>query len=321
MAFITTNEQIKEANSSVTVDLSIASLRSFIADAEDKFRPIFGISAFEELEAKTEEKAFKKMQTAIVNMALFFYADSGQLLISDTGMQVAKSANKLPASDKKIIAFKRGVFRKAWASFEQCLMFMEAEREKFPVWNVSKNRELYVSHFIVFTADFNVSSNIQISEDLFQVLRSEIRAVERDVLPQLMGETFFNAMITKLRNGTNLEEIEDIAATRIRNAIAPLALAAAIPYLQVDITSGGVYQLSEAALSSQSDNIQNRSIPNERVLQSTMNRLISAGESELESLRGWLNTNRASFPGYLEQKVAPMADFNSDLTDTNVFWL
>lgn len=107
MAFITTNEQLKKANSSLTVNLEIKSLLSFLADAESEFRSVIGFDAFVELEGKETLFSYEAMCSAIVNLALYHYADSGQLLISDAGMQVAKSDSRLPASDKKIVSFKR----------------------------------------------------------------------------------------------------------------------------------------------------------------------------------------------------------------------
>src|SRR5690606_10070595 len=99
-----------------------------------------------------------------------------------------------------------------------------------------------------------------------------------------------------------------------------LALAGCIPYLLIEITSNGVFQLSESALSSQSDNIQERSIPQTRALQRTMNRLLSVGEAELETLRAFMNKNTDSFSGYSSQQIAPMASFNDDLKDSNVYF-
>src|SRR5690606_32989337 len=112
-------------------------------DAEDKFRPLLGIAAFGELEGKTTLAAHKRMQAAIVNMALHLYADSGQLLISDQGMHVTKSERLLPASDKKIVSFKRGVFKKAWICFETCISFMESNIADLPIWKDSQERKSY----------------------------------------------------------------------------------------------------------------------------------------------------------------------------------
>lgn len=321
MAFITTIDQIKKANSSVTVDLSINSLRSFLADAEDRFLNIFGTDSFAELEGKTSENAYEKMKSAIVNLALWLYADSGQLLVSDSGMHVSKSPTLLPASDKKIVSFKRGVYRKAWGCFEQCLRYLEAGKLVFPVWHNSDQRKDYFSTFIGYSTVFAQCSSVQVSEDLFQLLRSEIRTVERDSIAPLLGEDIIDDLKTKLLNGTELTAIEQKCISKLQLAIAPLALAGSIPYLLIDISASGIFQVSEAALSSQSDNIEAKNIPNMRSLQRTMNRLISKGEAELESLRIWMNENQASFSGYELQPIAPMASINEDLSDTGFYFM
>lgn len=318
MSFITNNEELKEANSSLTIDLSIESLRSFLADAEDRFMKIIGLLPFGELKEKAETDAHKKMKSAIVNMALFYYADSGQLLISDSGMHVSKSQTLLPASDKKIVSFKKGVSEKAWSDFEMSVFLIEALEADFPVWHASEDRKNYLSSFINFSSIFNLHSSIQVSPQLFQEIRSEIRRVERDSLLPILGEDLMDHLLEKYTGYGPVDTIYKKLHRRICEVIAPLALAGVIPYQVVDFSTRGIFQRSQAA---QSDNIEVEVSANNRSLQRVMNRLISSGEAELESLRMWMNENKEEFPGYEKQAIAPMADINKDLGSTGFYFM
>lgn len=320
MAFITNDQEIKKANSSVTIDLSIESLRSFLADAEDRFMKLIGVLPFQELEVKEDTDAHKKMKSAIVNLALFYYADSGQLLISDSGMHVSKSTNLLPASDKKIVSFKKGVSEKAWADFETCVFLMETQKAEFIVWHAGEDRKRYLCSFINDSSTFNFHSSIRVTPQLFQDIRSEIKRVERDSLLPVLGEDLTDELLAKyIADGAEpISPIFKKLHRRICDVIAPLALAGAIPYQVIDFSSKGIFQRS---LSAQSDNIEVESTANTRSLQRVMNRLISTGEAELESLRIWMNENISEFQGYKKQAIAPMAEINKGLEDTGFYFM
>lgn len=318
MAFISNDQELKEANSSVTIDLSIESLRSFLEDAEDRFMKIIGLLPFEELKEKESSEVHHKMKSAIVNLALFLYADSGQLLISDSGMHVSKSTSLLPASDKKIVSFKKGVSEKAWADFETCVYFMETMKAEFPIWHAGEDRKRYLSSFINFSSTFNLHSSIRVSPQLFQEIRAEISRVERDSLLPILGEDLMDDLLEKYIGDGPVDSIYKKLHRQICDVIAPLALAGTIPYQVVDFSTKGIFQRSQAP---QSDNIEVESTPNARSLQRVMNRLISTGEAELESLRIWLNENIEEFQGYQKQAIAPVAEINKGLEDTGFYFM
>lgn len=321
MKFITTDSQIKEYNSSVTVDLSFESLRSCLQDAETKIITIIGEENADAI-ASTTDFVANLMRAAVVNFALFDYSDSGQLLIGDEGMYVLKSETKLPASDKKIISFKRGCVEKAWKAFETALSIMESKYIDWPIWYLSDERKKYLNSIVNFSSEIEYYSTLKITPHLFQKIRSEIRNVEEDSIQQILGDDVFNQFRLRCLSHS-LDELDRELLKRITRAVAPLSIAYSIPYLSVEVSNEGVYQASQSALASQSDNIEVRASASTRTLQNTMLRLISKGEAELETLRKWMNKNQSSFPGYGGNTIAPMASINQDpdLKDSGVYFM
>ncbi|MDX3913773.1 MAG: hypothetical protein QHC79_09555 [Pseudosphingobacterium sp.] len=310
MKFINSSPQIKQYNSSVTVNLSFESMESFLQDAENKVIAIIGEETADAIAASTDFVA-TLVKAAVVNFALADYSDSGALLISDSGMHVVKGDSKLPASDKKIVAFKRSCVEKAWKALEGAIYQMELHVEDWPIWYLSADRKRYLSNLLNFSNDIEEHTRMLVTPSLFQRLRSEINRCEEDSIQPLLGEAVFDSLRLRYIEHA-LSDLDRQLIKRIVKAVAPLSIAYSIPYLAVEIDANGVYQLSQVALSSQSDNIEQKSSPQARTLQNTMNRLITTGEAELESLRKWMNKNKSGFPGYTDNVIAPMASINDD---------
>lgn len=320
MDFVTTDEQLKKACSAVTVDLSLDSVQSFLVEAESDFIRIIGTAAKDELKAHANHLATEYIRAAAVSLALAEYSSSGALLIQDSGMHVSKSDHLLPASDKKIVAFKRDSYRRGWEFFEKCISQMEADTAAFPNWKVSVEREKYMQLFVDFSFEFDMYSKVKITADLFQRMRSEIRKVEVDIIAPVLGSSVFTELKSKKNNG-GLAGIWQELMERVLRVLGPLSVSEALPYQMVEVAANGVYQLSEMALSSTSDNIEQRNMVQQRVMASVMNRLITEGEAELERLRKWLNKHIGDFPGYIQQSIAPMADINDGLEDSSIYFL
>ncbi|HWK58736.1 MAG TPA: DUF6712 family protein [Parapedobacter sp.] len=322
MIWVTTDEQLKAAVSAVTVDLSIDSLGSFLLEVESDFILLIGKLAKDELVALPDHIATVYIRAAAVNLALAAYASSGAMLISDAGMHVTKSDRNLPASDKKIVAFKRDRHKVGWGYFEKCVAQMEADAVAFPGWKASEERARYMALFVDYSFEFALYSKVNVSPDLYQRLRPEIRKTEIDVLAPVLGSAVWTELKSRKNgDGGDLDGKWQELLEQVLRALGPLALADALPYQMVEVGKDGVFQLSEAALSSTSDNIEARSVVQPRVMAGLLTRLVSEGEAELERLRKFLNANRATFEGAPDHEVAPMAKINEGLDDSNVYFL
>lgn len=322
MIWVTTDEQLKKAVSAVTVDLSINSIDSFLLDVESDFLMLIGKVAKDELVALPDHIATVYMRAACVNLALAAYASSGAMQISDAGMHVTKSDRLLPASDKKIVAFKRDRYRAGWGYFEKCVAQMEADAVAFPGWAASEERARYMTLFIDYSFEFGLYSKVNVSPDLYQRLRPEIRKTEIDMISPVLGSTVWTELkLRKNGGGDGLDGKWQELLEQVLRALGPLAVADAMPYQMVDVGKDGVFQLSEAALSSTSDNIEARNVVQQRVMAGLLTRLVSEGEAELERLRKFLNANRDTFDSAPEHEDSPLSKINEGADDSNVYFL
>lgn len=325
MIFVTTDEQLKEACSAVTVDLRIESVRSFLLEVETDFILIIGKVAKDELVAAPDHEATVFIRAASVHLALAAYASSGSMQISDSGMHVSKSDRLLPASDKKIVNFRRDHHRTGWAFFEKAVQAMDGDAVAFAGWRASEERERFRELLVDYSFEFNRYSKLTIEADVFQRLRKEISTVETDMLEPILGATLLGKLRDK-KNGEDggLGDADSLWRKLLGKALrvlGPMTLAEALPYQLVELGMGGVFQLSEAALSSTSDNIESRAVVQQRVLGNVLLRLVTEGEAEQERLRKFLNKHRDVFADAPVHEIAPLARINEGNEDSNVYFL
>lgn len=318
MRIITQVEQLKEANSAVSVDLALASLASYIDNAEAEFIAIIGEAALTEVMALPV--GLSLIRRAVVDLALAEYSSSGAIEISDKGIHVTKSEKYLPASDKKLLNFRLDSFNRGWRSFEQLIANMEANSAVYPQWRASQNRRDYFSTLFADSGEFSSFGGIGISASLFKVLKPIIQRVQEDVLYNEYGEDLVDSIITKRLDGSlNMDERK--MERKLMRVLAPLALADAIPYQMVQIQEGAVYTASISALSSGSDNVQQFTAAEQSKLRSLLFRLSNEGESKRIGALKWLKENADKFQDFKgrDRIVYPIEKLNDK--DSNVYLL
>lgn len=315
MIFVTNDDQIKEACSAVTVDLSIESLTSFLEDVEHSIIQMVGSESTAAILANTV--ALNAMRRTIVNLTLDKYASSGAVQISDAGIHVTKNDKKLPASDKKLLMFRRDAKERGWTAFEQLISIMESKKLDFSIWATSVERSNYLNTIFHSSTEFSSFAGLSISSDLFQVIKPQIAFVEDDVLGTHFGEELVTDIKGKILTGELSADGKKLLRYWLR-IIGPLAIAEAIPYRSVQLSDSGIYQSSVTALGSNSDNIESQSIAQQRTLNNLMMKLTAIGESNVITAKKWLNANAASFSSYYSEKeIYPMENFNDP--DSNVY--
>lgn len=316
MIFVTNDEQIKEACSGVNVDFSIHSLLSYLEDAEEKLCKIIGEASNDEILA--DVAALKAMRKAIVNLALDAYASTGAVQVSDSGIHVSKSDKLLPASDKKLLSFRRDAKERGWQSFEMLISIMEGRKVDFPTWGASEHRLNYLNTFFHSSSEFGAFSGVSISAHLFQLIRPQIAFVETDVLEANFGE----ALVSEIR-AKHLANVLTPAQKKLLRyflrIVGPLSVAEAIPYRTVQLDENGVYQSSVSTFGTNSDNIEGLSVVQQRILSSLMMKLTTEGEAMIVKARKWLNENAADFPEWQTQVVHPIVNMNDG--DSNVYFM
>lgn len=293
MKYLTTSEQLKKANSSVTQDLKIESLESFVDDAELQVANMLGEPTLAEIELS--EIAITILRRAIANFALASYISSGVVQIDDSGIFVIRSNSKAPASDKKLLTYRLDATNRAWQHMEQLVGYMDGAPTTFPEWINSSFRQIFHCSLFSNSGEFSSFGGISISPSLFQILKPQIRRVEDDVLTPNFGEALIEDLRTKQLAKT--KGLKDTKLERkLLRIVAPLALTEAIPMQLVSIGDQGVFQASIAALGNASDNIQVHSVVEQNKLSFVLGKLESEGYAMLEQTKKWLRLVKADYP-------------------------
>lgn len=300
---ISTSDEIKRHNSAVALELEPESIRSFLDDADlNHILPAIGQQTFDRIiDAKglssissKESALLLLLQKAAVNFALGYYVNSGAVNISNAGISVTKSDKRLPASDKKLVALRRDCFEAAYGALEKAVDYLENNLADFPEYAASDEHKANRAYFINNSKDFQAAGvNIGNSAQLYQVLKTYLAVSESNNIEPLLGPNITQTLRNKILSGSASDK-EKVLVKKIQQCVACFATAEAITYQALSLEADGVFVKSES-VGGISGNTQNKNVPELRLLQQAMNRLVMKGESSLESLRKFLAANKADY--------------------------
>lgn len=325
MALIDTAEELQAANSSITKQLSVSSLQSFLDTAEwNIITPVVGFEQLQELiagkdafaEGSAELQALRLLQRAAVNLALAEYAAFGAVVVDDMGIGVLSGDKKAPASDKKVMALRKQASAYGWGALEQCLRFFENNLGRFAKYTASGERKANLSCFISFSTDF--PQKVRVSAELLFGLRAVVEQCQDNYLGNLLGEALINRLKDSIYNRI-ISPAESQALTYIRRALGSVVLAEAVALRLATLDVTGLYQLSET-VGGISGNVENRSSADLNRVEAIMNKLRRDGEADLERLRKWLNEHSAEFPEYAKSTSDVLGSMNEN-PDSKIFFI
>lgn len=317
MALIDNNTELKRHNSSITGQLNIASIQSFLDDADNKYLiPSIGRAQFDDIvtskptivAGSSKETLLLALQKAAVNFAIAEYSDFGAVQITNSGIGVVKTDNVLPASDKKLMKLRQQSERAGFAALELAVDFAEEHLSDFPLYAASDEHLANRSLFINSSREF--PQKLPVAPDLFAGLKAIIAKVEDEYLLPLLGEDLFADIKEKIL-AKSLQEIDRELLRKIRIAVGSLAIAEGIPYRLVSFDGTGTYVKSET-VGGISGNVENRNPAEIERLQYTMNKLVKDGCEDLERLRKWLNTHAVNYPTYTKSTSDVLNQVNDD---------
>lgn len=316
MRIVTTNDQIKEACSAVSSDFSIQSLQTFLFDAEAEVLRIIGEKTLPEI--ITDDFANRILRSAVVNLALEAYSGTGSVQITDSGIHVMRSDKMAPASDKKLMIFRRDAKERGWRSVEGLLYYFEAHAAKFPIWHGSEERLSYLDTLFRSSSEMAEFAGITLTSHLFQIIRPQLRMVQSDTLEKNFGESIVSHLRSK-QMSNSLSAPEKKLLRMFQRILAPLAIAEAIPYRAVQVTDTGIYQASVSTFGNNSDNVEGLSIVQQRILSSLMTKLISEGESQIIVASKYIEKHPTDFGQFDVNKPYSPEGLNDPESNTYFF--
>lgn len=310
MALFDSIEELKKHNSSIAKGLSLGVVQSFIDEAISKhIVETIGKATFSELvESKSAgidptskmSDLLHLTQKACAHLAIANYVPFGSVLLSDSGAHVHSSSNQLPASDAKLSALRKQAMDDGYHALETLVDFLEKHLDEFQTYANSEAHQNNRSLFINSSKEFNESTSVKISAQLFASIRTEIARLERDSIEPILGTVLSSFLRNKIASTDSFSVGESKLMKHVKQAVAPLTLAGVIPYGMINISPTGLWGCSSA-----------ESSPEIGRLQQAMMVLNTRGEGELEALRSFLNKNRASFPSYKGKESTGTIKINS----------
>lgn len=325
MALIDTNEELQAANGSISSQLSVSSLASFLDSVEwNVLTPAIG---FEQLSVLVEGKgtfavdsnearAILLLQRAAVNLSLTNFVAFGAVVIDDMGVGVLSGSGKAPANDKKLMALRQQASAFGWGALEQCLRFFEKNLDSFSKYKVSDERKANLSCCINFSNEF--PQKVRVSAELLFGMRAVVEQCEDNYLRGLLGESVLDKFKDGIYNKT-LSAIDNEALKYVRRALGSVALAEAVALGLATLDVSGIYQRSET-VGGISGNVENRSAADMGRVEMLIGKLRKDGEADLERLRKWMNEHVSDFAGYEHSTSEVLGSMNED-PDSNIYIL
>lgn len=320
MALLDTHLDIKRHNSAIG-KIEMINLQSFIDEALD--RHIYQAIGYNQVAELIEQKAtatpkqkrvLDLLQKAATAFMVYYWADQGAVQFSDLGIHVAKDNNRLPASDKKIIALKKQNISSGYAALETAVTFLEENIDDFPVYKESAEHERNRALLINTATEFQ-GSGVNINQDarLYQTLRTYQETIESTYIEPVLGTYIKDQLHDGIMTGTLSPDHQKLLKL-VRKAIAAYTLAEAIPYMVLSMDASGIFELSET-VGGISGNVENRSSASDKRLAIAMNRYQMSAEQHLEVVRKYLVSHREDF-GYT---AAEPINVNDSYTNTYLF--
>jgi hypothetical protein len=322
MALIDTPKELKAHNSALAGGMKLESVQSFIDEAINRhIIPAIGYGQYTELVAvkaavpnDQQKRVIDLLQKSLVGFMIYYWSDQGAVMFSDAGIHVAKDANKLPASDKKIISLKKQNIFSGYSNLELAISFIEDNINDFPIYKVSAAHESNRSLLINTSREFqDAGVNINYDARLYQTLRTYQQDVESTYLESALGSTLKDALHLAILNGTVTPAQKELLK-RVRKAVAFYTMAEAIPFMALSMDASGIFELSET-VGGISGNVENRSSASDRRLAVAMNGYLMNAEKHLEVLRKYLNDHKEDF-NYISPEAV---NINDSYTNTYFF--
>jgi hypothetical protein len=323
MAFIDHSSEIKKHNSAVDKVIDLTNVQSFIDDAiNTKLIPGIGRDQYESLiagklgfaDGTKQKTVFDLLQKAGVNFMLGEYTDSGALIISNAGISVAKGNNSMPASDTKLMKFKRKCLNDGFNNLELAIQFLEKNVVDFPLYGASDERKSNNALMINSSMEFQAAGvNIGSSAQLYNTLRIYQQAVEENNIIPILGSGFYDAFkALSLVGGLGPKQAKLLE--QLRKAIAYFTMLEAIPYMAVSLDASGVYELSQT-IGGSSANLDSRSPASTQRLQMAMGQFYNRANTQINTIEAYLKANSTDFPLY----VVPGSVSINDGSASNVY--
>ena len=175
------------------------------------------------------------VQAALAPLAYWMELPFIHTQITDAGLVKMISADTQPVFKYDYNKALASLLESGMDALEELLLFLEENKEQYPLWTESKEYIKHRSYFIKNATEYNEIFALQRPRCAFIALQPAMRIVEDFYIEKTIGTSFSNS----LREIITPSEAESQAICLIRKAIAYLTIKHAISTLSVKLTDSG----------------------------------------------------------------------------------
>jgi hypothetical protein len=319
MALLDTIAEIKLHNSALGGGMKIESVKSYLDEAINRhIIPAIGYDQYTELvnvkplsPTDKQQRVIALLQKSLTGFMIYYWADQGAVMFSDSGINVVKGNNYLPASDKKILSLKKQNVFSGYNNLELAVSLLEDNLSDFPVYQVSNEHQANRSLLINTSSEFQ-SAGVNINNDarLYATLRIYQSDIESTYLEPVLGTAIKDALHTYILNNA-LDDKYKALLKRVQKAVAYHTISEAITYMAISLDANGIFETGEVG-GGATGNVENRATATEKRLAAAMYSYNYKAEQQMEVIRKYLTTNFADF-NYITPEAVNINDSSNNV--------
>ncbi len=241
------------------------------------------------------------VQKAMVNLAMYDLADSGQLEISNAGWYIISSAERKPASGWLIKENQRALKKVGFNAVQDVLLFLwSSDVGSYTLWRASDNKDEHLKFFCNSTVDFQRGYNIKENYALLREMKDSIDFVEMEYIYKVIQTPVADDIKEKIKN-FSLSDIEKKLLEKINKALANKVIVHALPKLISVFDELGVFEnFSSQQLAVNASNPARDNAVSIRIREAD-----KIGERYLADLAAFLKDNADEFSLYVPDTSEP----------------
>lgn len=285
----------------VSVGLQLDVLEPYLSNsfAEKELKKVLGSTTYDALLTAYTAGSLTDHQTALLpyvqkplaNLAVWDWSQVGQVSVGSMGFQTLGSKDKV-AFRYQSESFQRGVMRHGFDALEDLITFLEKNATNYSAWKTDSEYASLTQFFINRASEFQKYVNINSSRRLLVAMWPVMKFIEETKLQTLLTAPLYAALKAAIKAGNPIGDETELIS-RAQPVLAHLSIAEAITELSLSVTEEGAF-VQYANSGSGEVTGTGRNAASDARLDRYASSHKAKGESYLELLRDYLNTNATS---------------------------
>jgi hypothetical protein len=236
-----------------------------------------------------QTKLLKEVQKPL---AYFVYCElirSGQIQTGDAGTKETNAEQTSQVRQWVLNDALKTAYQKADRFSDYLLAFLDKNKTDYPLWNASEASVFYKEYFISNTDEFEKYQKLSKSRRLFKIVAQEFDLIEIRYIVPTISQELFDELKNQIANDSLTPE-NKVLLGYIKKAVAPLALMQAIPYININISVGGIHFEKE------NTGVKANEQADQQGISFFLKNLEDKGQEYIRQLKKFLNSNPEKYP-------------------------